>query len=205
MPMMPFMGVRISWLIAARKRDLARSAACASSRAAASSAWAARRSVMSLPTICNSPALAEAGSTALTTLPTSFDSLQECIAASAPLGTAYCERFYEPVPDLLDPDIRPYKLKALRFADDEHPEVQSNFDAGPAAWASDIIESGEFHQVAVEHLFIFFMKREPDLDKLSPTFEGDELELIGENFREHDDITQAVREILALPAYRRAR
>ena len=148
---------------------------------------------------------AEAGSTALSTLPSSFDSLQECIVASAPLGTAYCERFYEPVPDLFDPDIRPYKLKALRFADDEHLEVQAHFDAGPIAWASEIIESGEFHQVAVEHLFTFLMKREPDLDKLSPTFEGHELELIGENFKEHDDITQAVREILALPAYRRAR
>lgn len=147
---------------------------------------------------------AEAGSVALSTLPSSFDSLQECIAASAPLGTAYCERFYEPVPDLMDPDIRPYKLKALRFADDEHPEVQENFDAGPIGWANHIIASGEFHQVAVRHLFTFFMKRDPDLDKLSPTFEGEELELIAEHFREHDDIKLAVREILALPAYRRA-
>ena len=54
MPMMPFIGVRISWLIAARKRDLARSAASAWSRAPASSAWAALASVMSLATIWTS-------------------------------------------------------------------------------------------------------------------------------------------------------
>ena len=47
MPRMAFMGVRISWLMLARKSDLARVAASAVSLAARSSAWASRRSVMS--------------------------------------------------------------------------------------------------------------------------------------------------------------
>ena len=49
MPRMPFIGVRISWLMAARKRDLARLAASACLRASRSSASVRRRSVMSRP------------------------------------------------------------------------------------------------------------------------------------------------------------
>ena len=46
-PMTPFMGVRISWLIVARKSDFCRDDARASSRASASSASSCLRSVMS--------------------------------------------------------------------------------------------------------------------------------------------------------------
>ncbi len=54
MPMMPFSGVRISWLVIARKRDFARLAASAWSRAWASACSVSARSVTSRPTHCNS-------------------------------------------------------------------------------------------------------------------------------------------------------
>ena len=46
-PMTPFMGVRISWLMVARKSDFSRDDSNASSRASASSASSPLRSVMS--------------------------------------------------------------------------------------------------------------------------------------------------------------
>ena len=58
---MPFIGVRISWLMAARKRDLARLAASACLRASVSSASERRRSVMSRPRHCTSETAALAG------------------------------------------------------------------------------------------------------------------------------------------------
>jgi hypothetical protein len=48
MPMIAFIGVRISWLMLARKALLARLAASAASFAAASASWLRRRSVMSV-------------------------------------------------------------------------------------------------------------------------------------------------------------
>ena len=61
-PRMPFIGVRISWLIAARKRDFARLAASAWSRASRSSASRLSASVTSRPTYCVS-LLSSAGAT----------------------------------------------------------------------------------------------------------------------------------------------
>ena len=52
MPMMPLSGVRISWDAIARKRDLARLAASAWSRASASARSVSVRSVTSRPTLC---------------------------------------------------------------------------------------------------------------------------------------------------------
>ena len=52
MPMMPFSGVRISWEAIARKRDLARLAASAWSRASPSARSVSVRSVTSRPTLC---------------------------------------------------------------------------------------------------------------------------------------------------------
>src|SRR5881227_3181763 len=52
MPMMPLSGVRISWLAIARKRDLARLAALAWSRASLSARSVSVRSVTSRPTLC---------------------------------------------------------------------------------------------------------------------------------------------------------
>ncbi len=150
---------------------------------------------------------AEAGSSSLETLAREYPTADACRKAIAPASMTYCDRFYEPVPDEVDPDIRPYKLKALRWAgeDEIHTDIEPNFDSGPAAWAQKIIDDGSFHRVAVNQLFEFLMKRPPDLDLASPTYEGEELALIAEAFQEHDDIRKAVREIVLLPAYRRAR
>ena len=54
MPRMPLSGVRISCETIARKRDLARLAASAWSRASASARSASTRSVTSRPTLCTS-------------------------------------------------------------------------------------------------------------------------------------------------------
>ena len=51
MPIMPFSGVRISWLAIARKRDLARFAASDWSRASPSASSDITRSVTSRPTL----------------------------------------------------------------------------------------------------------------------------------------------------------
>src|SRR5262249_51043707 len=64
MPKMPFIGVRISWLIAARNRDLARLAASACLRASLRSASVRRGSVMSRPEHCTSEMLASPATTA---------------------------------------------------------------------------------------------------------------------------------------------
>ncbi len=130
-----------------------------------------------------------------------------------PSSAAWCSRYYVPVADLADPDLRNYRLKALQYADVEHPDVQPNFDAGPLALAqADImkgLENGKegaagFHRVAVEHLFEHLMKRAPDLDVTSLTFEGDELAAVAAAFAQHDDLREAIRALVKLPAYRRA-
>jgi hypothetical protein len=64
MPRMPFIGVRISWLMAARKRDLARLAASAWMRASRRSSSVWRRSVMSRPMHCTSGMAESPASTA---------------------------------------------------------------------------------------------------------------------------------------------
>ena len=53
MPMMPFIGVRISWLMLARNSLLARLASIARSRAATSSALLARSSAVRASTACS--------------------------------------------------------------------------------------------------------------------------------------------------------
>ncbi len=65
MPMMPLSGVRISCDTMARKRDLARLAASAWSRASHSARSASTRSVTSRPTLCTSAPLAAPASGAL--------------------------------------------------------------------------------------------------------------------------------------------
>ncbi len=55
MPMMPFIGVRISWLMLAKNSDFTRTDSSAASRASASSASISLRSVMSRMTQMNPP------------------------------------------------------------------------------------------------------------------------------------------------------
>ncbi len=145
----------------------------------------------------------EAGTTSLADFAREYASLKECSKAIAPASTAYCDRFYQPVPDLNDPDIRPYKLKAMRYADAAHPEIGPNFDAGPLGLAAANVKSGLFHEVATRHMFEFLMKRPPNLDQTSPDYEGDLLIEIKGEFQSHDNLKLLVKRLVKLPAYRR--
>jgi hypothetical protein len=145
----------------------------------------------------------EAGSTVLRDFVPEFATASECALGGGPSSTTWCNRFYMPVPSLLDPDLRPYRLKALEYGDAAHPLVEPHFDAGPLGLAEADIASGVFHEVAVEHLFEFVMKRPPNLDLTSPDYEGDDLAVIANEFRTHDDIRLALRALVSLPAYRR--
>jgi hypothetical protein len=146
---------------------------------------------------------AEAGSASMRDFPPSFDAYKACAQSSPITSNAYCDRFYVPAPDLADPDIRPYRLKPLRFADASHPLIQPHFDAGPGALAQADIDSGLFHQIAVDHLFERLMKRPPDLDPTSPDFEGELLDEIAKEFRAHDNLKLVVTRLVKLPTYRR--
>jgi hypothetical protein len=68
MPMMPFMGVRISWLMLARNSLFARLAASAASRACSSSMRPASRSATSLTIILDNTAMSPPPAASFTTL-----------------------------------------------------------------------------------------------------------------------------------------
>jgi hypothetical protein len=147
--------------------------------------------------------LTEAGSASLHDFERGFPTLKQCNSGISPTSVAWCDRFYVNVPDLVDPDIREYKLKALRYEDAEHPDVGPHFDAGPGALAKADIESGLFHEVATRHMFEFLMKREPNLDATSLDYEGDLIKTIAAEFRAHDNLKLLVERLVKLPAYRR--
>jgi hypothetical protein len=150
--------------------------------------------------------LTEAGTTSLHDFTRAFPSLKACSkGVLGPASTSWCDRFYVTVPDVADPDIRPYKLKALRYADANHPKVQPSFDGGPAALAKADIE-GEghlFHTVATRQMFRFLMKRDPVLDQTAADYEGDLLDTIAAEFRAHDNLKLLVKRLVKLPMYRR--
>jgi hypothetical protein len=146
---------------------------------------------------------AEAGSISVRDFARSYATPAECAKMVSPQSSGYCDRFYSVVPDLKDPDIRRYRLKALGYADAEHPLIQPNFDDGPAGLAQADITSGAFYEVATEHLFEFLMKRPPDLDPTSSDYEGDTIAEIAKEFQATDDFRLAVRRLVELPLYRR--
>ncbi len=145
----------------------------------------------------------EAGSMVLTSYPESYLTRTACLNGLLPSVSSFCDRFYSVVPALEDPDIRYWKLKALQYADAQHPLVEPNFEAGPRGLAEADIASGLFHRVAVGHLFEFFMKRLPNLDVTSPDYEGATLDALAADFAKHDDLRQAITALVKLPAYRR--
>lgn len=147
--------------------------------------------------------LAEAGSLAVRDFTREFGTYKACQQAGPIVSAAWCDRFYVSSPDSVDPDIRPYRLKALRFADAVHPEIEPNFDGGPSALAQEDIKSGVFHTVATRHLFEMLMKREPNLDPTSADFEGETLDSIAKEFKGHDNLKLAIQSLVKLPAYRR--
>lgn len=145
----------------------------------------------------------EAGTTALRDFAREHPSAGACARGIAPMSAAWCDRFYTPVRDPVDPDIRVYRLKALQYDDAEHPDIGPNFDAGPRELAQADIDSGLFHEVAVRHMFEHLMKREPNLDPTSLDYEGDLLGEITAEFRAHDNLKLLVHRLAQLPAYRR--
>lgn len=146
---------------------------------------------------------AEAGTMSFEDLTAVFPNRVACDAAVDPPYSGFCSRFYAAVPDAADPDILWWKLKPLQFADDAHPDIQPNFDAGPLGLAQADIDSGTFHRVAVHQLFEFLMKRPANLDVTSPDYEGATLDAIAANFQQHDSLRKAVRALVTLPSYRR--
>lgn len=146
---------------------------------------------------------AEAGSMSVRDFERSYATRAECSKVISPQSSAYCDRFFAVVPDLQDPDIRRYRLKALEYADAKHPSIQPHFDEGPAGMVQTDIASGAFHEVATEHLFEFLMKRSPNLDPTSSDYEGDMVLEIAKEFQATDDFRLAVRRLVELPLYRR--
>ncbi|MFO0755009.1 MAG: hypothetical protein U0359_00840 [Byssovorax sp.] len=150
--------------------------------------------------------LTEAGSTSLHDFASEYATRKACSSASPTLSSAgYCDRFYVTVPDLVDPDLRPYKLKALRYADAAHPEIQPHFDAGPGALAQADIDSKNhlFYAVVTRSMFRFLMKRDPYLDQTSPDYEGDLIDQIAEEMSAKDSLPWLIKRLVTLPAYRR--
>ena len=147
--------------------------------------------------------LTEAGTTSLQDFAREYPSLTACAKGVSPASNAWCDRFYVPVPDLVDPDVRPYKLKALRYADKQHPDIQEHLDAGPATLAAADVESGLFHQVTTRRMFETLMKREPNLDVGSQEYEGDLLATIAKECQAHEDLRLLVKRLVKLPTYRR--
>ena len=145
----------------------------------------------------------EAGTTALRDFTREFATFKSCQQSGPLLSTAWCDRYYAPAPDAVDPDIRPYRLKALRFADKDHETIQPNFDGGPVELAKADIASGVFHQVATRHMFELLMKREPNLDATSADYEGEMLDEIAKEFASHDNLKLLVTRLVKLPMYRR--
>ena len=147
--------------------------------------------------------LVEAGTTSLRDYERTFATAKECQKGIVPPSTAWCDRFYVQAPDPVDPDIRPYKLKALRYGDDAHPQVEPNFEAGPAKLAQADIDGGVFHDVATRHLFEHLMKRPVNFDPTSPDYEGELVADLAKEFRAHDNLKLLIKALVKLPQYRR--
>jgi len=147
--------------------------------------------------------IAQAGSTPITHFAESFDSEDDCNAATIEPDSTFCSRFYRRVRDDVDPDISTWKLEALEFADADHPEIQTNYDTGPAGIASWAQQSGLLYRATVQNMFRFLMKRDMNL---SPSGADSEIQLLDElsaEFASHDNLKELVKSIVQLPQYRR--
>ncbi len=147
--------------------------------------------------------IAQAGSTALTHFAESYDSEDECNAASIEPNITLCNRFYRRVRDKVDPDISSWKLEALEFADASHPEIQPNYDLGPAGIVTAAIESGLLYRATVRNMFQFLMKRKMNLSPTGADSEAVLLDELSAEFASDDNLKQLVKRIVLLPQYRR--
>lgn len=122
----------------------------------------------------------------------------------AGIEKALCSRFY--ANDAAEPNVG--ALLPLQFAGDDsevHKQIGANFDAGPAAWAQQIIGDGTFARTSVINLWRHLMKRDMNLDPLSPDNELALLETLTGELRNHDNFKQIVKRIVTLDSYRRMR
>jgi len=147
--------------------------------------------------------ITQAGSTPLTDFIESFDSEDECNNGGLEPDTSFCSRFYKRVRDEVDPDISSWKLEALEFADAAHPEIQTNYDQGPAGIVSWAQESGLLYRATVQNMFRFLMKREMILTPSGADSEAALLEELSAEFASHDNLKELVKRIVQLPQYRR--
>ncbi len=86
-----------------------------------------------------------------------------------------------------------------------HLSIAANIASGPGGLAESTIGSGLFHSSAVRNVFRALMGREMNLDPTDPLHELDLLSSIAAEFQVHDDFRQLVKDLIALPQYRRVR
>jgi len=145
--------------------------------------------------------VAEAGSALLTDFVTEYPTLADCYGSG--YDYAYCTRFYIESRDSFDPDIVRWRLAPLQWADDAHPTIAENFDAGPAGIVDWAVGSGLLHRATVTNLFKFLLKRDMNLEPSDPLSEVDLLDELAAEFEGHDNFKLLVKRIVQLPQYRR--
>jgi len=147
-------------------------------------------------------AVAEAGSAVFSAFETEYMSQTDCNWALGFSTSNWCNRFYVKVTSAVDPDHEPYRLLPLTWADD-HPEVQDNFDKGPAGIAAWAIDEGLFARAMVKNLYAFLFHRDMNLDPSSHTSELALLEQLATELATHDSLPMLVKSMVTLPQYRR--
>ncbi len=150
--------------------------------------------------------VAEAGSSLLTEFDKIVYSQADCNAQVKPGSSSLCSRFYAKgeAPDPMDPTkmIPAWRLMPLEYAD-AHPEIEKNFDLGPAALAQQIIDDGSFARSTVAHLFAFLVRREINLDPSSDDNEIPLLDELAKEFQADDNLPRLAKRIVQLSVFRR--
>lgn len=150
--------------------------------------------------------VAEAGSGLLTDFDKIVYSQADCNAQVMPGSSSVCSRFYAKgeAPDPMDATkmIPAWRLLPLEYAD-AHPEIEKNFDAGPAALAQQVIDDGSFARSTVAHLFAFLVRREMNLDPASEDNEIPLLDELAKEFQADDNLPRLAKRIVQLSVFRR--
>jgi len=111
-----------------------------------------------------------------------------------------CLRFYDEAGVLL-----PYSYVQGDGLDALHEKIRANLDTGPAGFAAEILDNGQFHSSMVQNLYDVFMGREMNLDPADPANEIDALSGYAGDFQADDDFVGMVRRLVTSPAYQRSR
>lgn len=115
-----------------------------------------------------------------------------------------CIRFY-----VMDPDEpNTGTLIPWQYADGEtvlHQSIADAIEEGPAGLAASAIDAGLYASATVRNLWRYLMGRDFNLDPSDPDNEIALLADLAEDFRAHDDFPTLVRQLVALPQYRRIR